>query len=204
MILSHIKIIGSLVYRTRRALRDNKDFLKGIDVYAFADNCFLNDELNLWHYPGTHNEISSVLRVIENPEFKFPALLNFQPVKQTISENETVVYYNLAFVAPVLKNWTTEQREEQVFDKVLRTIYAEFMRQISKCGYFVPFIGMPSHSMYEIFTTGKSSAQVMSTYGDHLDAIEIHNLKLTLNTSECNSRVQKIDEENYLVTKNLT
>lgn len=206
MTVSPIKIIGSLVYRTRQALNDNKEFLVRLKSYEYAPNCLIDGKFSFWHYPGTPNEISNVLIKIGNQpngiRLKYPSVFNFQPVRQEKSSNHTTMYFNLAFVGLVLSEWLTEQREAEVFDKLLRPVYDEFMKQIVRSGYFQLGYGFPSHQYYEVFTTGNNSGVLLERYGDYIDAIELHNLKLTLNKSLCEKDLIKMEKEYSLVTEN--
>lgn len=193
-------IIGSLVYRTRENLNKDSKFLSNLRKYAFVDNCISNGKLNLWHYPGTMNEISNVLLQLNKHRkggfLKFPSVLNFQNIKQDRG-NTTVLHYNLAIVAPVLSEWLTEERESQAFELLLRPIYEEFLRQITLSGYFNLDYGTPSHTCYEVFTTGDSSGVMLERYGDNIDAIELHDLSLELKLNDC--KHSKISEENKKV-----
>ena len=205
--ISPIKIIGSLVYKTRESLRTNQSFLYGLSACKYRDCFFKNGEFNLWHFPATANEISntflSIGKAIDGCTDKFPALFNFMPVEQTYyranSVNRIRLTYNLAFVAPVSSPWTTEQREVFVFEPVLRPIVDEFMKQISNSGYFDTNFGFIPHSRYEVFTTGDNQDErIKGRYGDYMDAIELHSLQLTLNNL-CNSDLKKIEKENSLI-----
>lgn len=203
--ISANKIIGSLVYRTREELRKDKTFLAALeDDYTFAPNCFFQGLFNFWHFPGTHNEIGKVLidfnKHPEDAKLKYPSLFNFQNIRQIRDGQRTTLFYNLAFVAKVKAGWLTEQREKEVFETLLRPIYKKFMEQIRKCGYFnIGFSDYPPHEYWEVFTTGSNQGELLKRYGDHIDAIEVHNLSLVLKDL-CDSRLQRIDYENDLVT----
>lgn len=198
--ISANNIIGSLVYRTREALNKNNRFMKALSDYAFVDNCVVGGKLHLWHYPGTMNEISDILLNLNKHRnghlLKFPSVLNFQNIKQERG-SETVIHYNLAIVAPVLSEWFTEDRESQAFDLLLRPIYDEFLHQIKISGYFNLDYGTPQHTCYEVFTTGDSTGVMLERYGDNMDAIELHDLRLELKPSLCNS--DNIKRESKLV-----
>lgn len=204
--ISANKIIGSLVYRTREALNGNKEFKEALKKYMFSRNCLVRDKFSLWHYPGTPSEISTCLLKIgehhNGSRLKFPAILNYQTIKQDRGE-ETVIHYNLAIVGSVKSDWTTEQRENQVFDLLLRPVYDEFMKQVQACKWFANGYDTPSHEYYEVFTTGSSSSDLDKTYGDYIDAIELHDLRLTLNSKLCDKDIKVIIDENNLVTSDI-
>lgn len=196
-----------LVYRTREALNANPSFLENLKQYVYYQNCYVNDKFLFWHYPGTDNEISNVLLEIgknkNGARLKFPAILNYQSIRQQRDGLDATIYYNLAIAGSIRSDWTTEQREVQVFDKLLRPIYAEFMRQISRCGYFKIGYGYPPHTYYEVFTTGKNATDLAIRYGDHIDAIELHNLELTVKYNLCYKDAEKIESDNSNVTKDI-
>lgn len=200
--ISPIKVIGSLVYRTRESLRKDKKFLSGLKGYTYA-NSLISDNINLWYYPGTHQEIKNVLLTLdkhkEGKKSKFPGLFNFMAVKQTIAGLNRSMVFNLAFVAPVNSEWTTEQREAEVFERVLRPIYQEFINQVIKSGYFKIGYGTPSHTYYEVYTTGNNGGELIKQYGDHIDAIELHNLQLILKDCYTPEIIEKIEKDNQLL-----
>ena len=202
--ISPNKIIGSIVYRTRESLNRDSDFIGKLGSYYYSRNCYVKNSFTLWHYPGTNNEISNILLEIgqhrNGSYLKFPAILNFQPVRQEKRGNSTTLFYNLAIVGSVNPKWTTEQREHEVFEKLLRPIYSSFMNEIQRCGYFNFGYGLPSHSYYEVFTTGDATGGIIEKYGDAIDAIEIHNLSLEVKQI-CNRDIAKIDNENSNVTQ---
>lgn len=205
--ISPNKIIGSLVYRTRQALNNNPAFIAALHEYMYSPNCLVDHCFSFWHYPGTPNEISAALLKIgehvNGSLLKFPAVLNFQTIRQEKKAGTTTVSYNLAIVGSVQSEWTTEQRETQVFDRLLRPIYEEFMNQVARSNYFLlPYGGAP-HACYEVFTTGSNSSELINRYGDYIDAIELHNLTLTLRPTLCARDQKTIETENLLVTENI-
>jgi hypothetical protein len=128
---------------------------------------------------------------------KFPSIFNFQSVKQERG-SETTLHYNLAIVAPVRSEWLTQERDEQTFELVLRPIYEEFLRQITLSGYFNLDYGTPPHTCYEVFTTGDNSGIMLERYGDNMDAIELHDLRLELRNS---CQKETIKRESKMVLK---
>jgi len=198
------KIMGAIVYMTREALRNDRKFLDALSCYEYAPSCIYKDLFSFWHYPGTFNEVSSTLLSIKDvkdgDKLKYPALLSFHPIRQEITETTTITY-NLAFIGSSLDRWTTEERERETFDLLLRPIYRTFLDQLRKSLYFnLPLSGIP-HVMYEVPTTGREKGVLIERYGDCIDAIELHSLKLTLHPNTlCNaSRIREIEEKNKLV-----
>lgn len=207
MMFSPNKAIGSIVYRTREVLNNNTSFKEALRGYLYSPNCLVNDTFSLWHYPGTQNEISTALLKIgehfNGSKLKFPALLNFQTIRQDKSGNEIKLHYNLAIAGVVKSTWATEDREVELFDLLLRPIYEEFIKQIKQCGWFNVDYGVPPHSYYEVFTTGNNYSELQNVYGDYIDAIELHDLQLTVKQNLCDRDLKKISNENMLVTSNI-
>lgn len=191
------------MYRTREALNNNASFLSNANEYPFYPNCIMGDMFSFWHYPGTYNEISTTFLAVKDKIFKYPSLLSFHPVRQQLDGQSRLVTYNLAFAALSDSNWTTEQRDAKVFETILRPIYTEFIRQIEKSKYFrnLPFGYLP-HDYYEVFSSGDNQGVLIEKYGDHIDAIEIHNLRLDIKKL-CDGDIQRIERENELVTKQI-
>lgn len=198
MIVSANRLIGVLVERTCAALNGNSSFKEGLKGYAYSGDCLVDDRFLLWYYPGTNNELSNLfLSMGEGGSMKFPGVLNFQSVRQERSGGDVTLYYNLAIVGSVLSEWTTEEREQEVFDRLLRPVYEEFMKQLGSCEFFDQGYGGLAHSYYEVFSTGGSSSRLKNRYGssvrvgelhdfygDYVDAIEMHDLKVRVRQRE--------------------
>lgn len=203
MRIAPTKIIGSIVYRTREALRGDSIFLSKLEEYNYHSNCFLNGLFSFWHFPGTGEEISRVVQKLGESNLgcvKYPSLFNFHPIRQNIGK-ETTYTYNLAFVSLTNSEWLTEEREEQVFAPLLRPLYNEFFNQVKRSGYFKLGFGDIPHECYEVFTTGNNQDElIQGRYGDYIDAIEVHNLSLTLKKL-CDKDIERIELENKLVTE---
>ncbi len=194
--------IGSLVHRTAQALNKDRGFLDGLAAYDYAPTCMAGGRFHLWHFPGTHNEISGVMislgKHLEGGRLKFPAILDFHPIRER-RELSNTVYYNLAIVAPVRPEWTTQERDAKAFAPLLRPVYAEFMRQVRHSPLFTTGYDL-THDYYEIFTTGSNAGAVKDLYGDYVDAIELHNLALIANPRLCWQDYEKVKEDSDAVT----
>lgn len=201
------EIIGSLVYRTNSALNNNTVFLDNIQKYMYYNALVENSKLHLWHFPGTANEISQVFQTLSKDsligcKMKFPGLLNFQGVIQehNAQPGVTVLRYNLAIVAPVLSEWTTQYREMQVYKLVLKPIEDEFINQIKKFRHIqIPMEGLRYASSY-IPTTGRALNSIMKIqYGDFVDAIEFPNFTIKV-LKTCDGMSEIIVNESIRVT----
>lgn len=213
--ISHIDIIGALIYRTREALNkrkgneDTKFFAGAKEHYKYYASLFdLPNKMHLWHFAGTQNEILSTLEMIgksDKPSAKtFPCVFNFQSTVEThgVGRDGLVQYdFDLAIAAPVDSKWTTEQRNRTVHKYVLEPIYDEFMRQIKKCGWFqIPTGGIDFNRM-KVFTTGTSFREAVKTqYGWYIDTIQLTNFRLRLNPNVCEADIVLIEKEAELVT----
>jgi hypothetical protein len=191
------KLIGSLTYRTREVLRNNQAFLTSLERYRCVSTCFANDnKFSLWHYPGTHGEISAAFLNIDDGRLKFPSILNFNPIKEVVSAQNVTYTFNLAFVAPTFSEWCTEEREAQVFELLLTPVYKEFLRQVVLSRYFVTNYGDVPHTRYKVFTTGKASDGIIEHYGDYIDALEVHGLTLKGKTCYTPGEIARMRDEN--------
>lgn len=131
----------------------------------------MDGKFGFWHFPGTQAEISAVLlklgEAVNGSMLKFPAVLNFQSIRQQRKGDAVTLNYNLAIAGSVKSTWTTREREAELFERVLRPVYDEFMRQAALSGYFLTDYGLPPHDYYEVFTTGGNAAQIKDLYGEH-------------------------------------
>ena len=194
MILSVNKIIGSAVYRTREMLNKDQSFIDGLSKYNFSGDCLFDDKFHLWYYPGTPEEISGILnqlnKITEGQKLKFPAVFNYNTFKQTKTDKGTIVSLNLAIVARTFTEWTTGERDDKVFDTVLRPVYEALVKSLKR-----PYIRWddgfinPTHDYYEVFTTGQNK--------------ELHNLRLVISESDCERYKEEIEREHNLVLEDL-
>lgn len=207
MTISGNQLIGSLLYRTREALRNNDEFLEGLQGSPdnpYGSNYFINGLFNIKHYPGTVSEIKNTLLGLDAGaafrSHKYPACFNFVPRIEYIDNGVNYTTFNLAFTALTDANWLTEQRERYVFDPVLRPIYREFMNQCKRHMSIYPRRAqIPAHRKIEVFTTGNVSPGSLVAYPDWIDAIEIQNLQL--NYRDCHfHEYDRVIEENKLLT----
>lgn len=201
------KIVAALVYRTQSALNGDAAFLLRLkEQYPYAGNCLVNDEFHLWHYAGTHSEISATMTAIsKHPNggrVKFPAMLNFLPVRQLVDGNKTTLTLNIAIAASTNSKLNSAQRDRFVFEPLLNTLYSEFMNQIAASGYFL-YVGLPRHERYNCYTTGRYQGAIMDTYAEYIDVIEIRGLQLTLKGNICERDIARMDEDNALIMSDI-
>ncbi len=203
--ISPQRIIGALAYRTMSALNGNAPFMARLAAeYPYASNCIVNGEFDLWHYFGTHYEISqtitSIAQDINGSLVKFPSFLTFLPVEQRVNGLDKTLIYDIAIAASTNSKWTSDQRETLVFETLLRPIYDEFMRQIVTSGWFLLPAGLPTHSKFECYTTGEYSGAILNRYSEYLDAIEIRGLQLPLKRADiCEVEVRQMGEDGAII-----
>lgn len=211
MTASSNEIMGSLIYRTSQALNKNQKFIDAIKKYRYWPAIVNDDKFHLWHFPGTQQEISQSFQElgkdsINGSKLKYPAILSFQGIyeEHEFTQGVTLKRYNLAIVAPVLSDWTTQQREEQVYKLVLRPIEEELIRQIESCEYLQTPVGRFPYVSAYIPTTGNALNSVMKVqYGDFIDAIEFPNFTLKALNSVCTTMSNKIIDESKKVTEEI-
>jgi hypothetical protein len=202
------EIIGSLVYRTREALNKNSAFRQGLNGYPLQPSITDSEgNVNFWHYAGTFAEISE--KYLNMADFascrvKFPAVFNYQAVRETTDKDGTVTLeYNLVFVTAVKPEWQTETRTDKVWKPVLSPIYEEFMRQVKRSGFFALNPGGIPHTLYRIPTTGRSITEnVRLIYADYMDAYQLSGLRLKVRNI-CEKDLLLIASENKKVVEQL-
>jgi hypothetical protein len=199
------EIIGSLIYRTAQALNGNSGFMSAIGKYKYYTTITHNDVFHLWHYPCTGQEVSHVFQYLgkdsmTGAKMKFPSVINYQGVIQEHASGYTTMRFNLAIVAPVLSEWTTQQREEQAYKLVLKPVEDEFIRQITKAAYIQSPVGKFPYTSVYVPTTGQALNSMMKImYGDFLDAVELPAFTVKV-LPVCKKYEDVIIEENKKVT----
>lgn len=198
------QIIGSLIYRTREALRNNANFIDAAMASPFGPNYFIDGKFNLLHAPGTISEIKNLMleldKTQEGRQHKFPAVFNYEQKLRMTANRITTIRINLSFVAITDKDWRTETRERYVFDPILRPVFSEFFNQVRKAEYLKRPLTTDISRWYEIFTTGSYSETSFVPYGDWLDAIEIRDFDLLF--YDCAGQLDDIIiQENNLLTQ---
>lgn len=218
--ISHVDIIGALVYRTRQALNKvsngavNSAFYESIyPEYKYRESMFDNNgNVHLWHFPGTQNEITETIEKIGKDALSamlcFPCIYNYQCVDEThglYSDESVQIDYDLAIAALVDSSWTTQERDRIVHRLILEPIYEEFIRQIRLCGWFQVPLGGLSFRRMKVFTTGSSLHSALRTqYGWYFDTIQLTDLRLRLNVLTCENDIDTILSESEKVTDSLT
>lgn len=200
--ISPNKLLGSLIYRTREKLRKDKKFIRNVLNSPYGKNCFPNDEFNIMYYPGTISEIKNILFDIDKGmamrSHKYPAFFSYMSVEENFDVYRTLVY-NISIVGLTDKDWLTEQREEYVFDPVLRPIYEEFKNQINSHVAIVRYDNrIIPHRKYDVFTTGRVGEALVVEFPDWIDAIDLRNLTVRIPLCDDRYYSQIVEEYNKL------
>jgi hypothetical protein len=209
-VISPVHLIGSLVYRTREALNKNPRFLEQIREYKFYDSITQDGKTQLWHYPGTTEEISNTFLNFDDfksCKFKFPSVFNYQGTKQRKGDKLgiTTIWFNLVFVVPVDSGWTTGEQDDQVFNLVLRDICSEFFNQIKQSRYFQLSMNGPTYELHDVYLNDEKTAEsVQRLYNDYMAGIQVASLQLPVIDTICEKDLLLIEEENKKVTEQLT
>lgn len=117
---------------------------------------------------------------------KYPLVCLFQDFVEDI-ENNYIVSANIHIVIcnSTKPDYKAKERYEHNFKPVLYPIYNELMNQFQKHGDVIGYF--PKQQKIDRLFWGKSSlyGNKANIFEDYLDAIEIINLKLNLNTINC-------------------
>jgi hypothetical protein len=153
----------------------------------------------VFYQHGHIREISQTLQSYSaTSEFrsrKYPAVFLLQDFAERVGAKygEVGVRLMLLIVAESGSEYRSPERYEKVFKPVLYPIYGELMRQIGKDARLsVPYGGAPHDKVDRLFL---SSALVEHTtkgeallFNDHLDAIEVSGLELSIQADQCNNK----------------
>jgi hypothetical protein len=213
--ISEHKILGSLIYRTAQALNDNTAFNQNInhlneqlrEQYPFYDAMVKTGRLNLWHYPGTIEEIQSQYLYLDSnrPDksavLKYPSVLSFTSIEQKFTKDYRVIQYNLSFITKSVSGWTTQQRDKYIFEPFLTPIVEEFIHQVDLADYWVKGI---EYTVYNVPTTGNTlGSSIKLRYGDYIDAVELPKFIIRVMTNICDQNQSQIEKESIKVTSDI-
>lgn len=200
------ELMGSIIFRTAMALNKNKLFIHGLKEYKYFGTVVRDDQFHLWHFPGTLQEISQAFQFLSKGGeigscLKFPAVLSFQGIDAYHKGDYITLRYNLAIIAPVLSQWTTQDREAYCYKPLLREIEAELINVINKHELVNVGVGGLQYNSVYIPTTGNALNSLMKVnYGDFIDAIELQDFTINFIASGCEANYQKIITESIGVT----
>ncbi|GIV35399.1 MAG: hypothetical protein KatS3mg031_2934 [Chitinophagales bacterium] len=114
---------------------------------------------------------------------KYPLVALRQDFEEQHSNGIVTYVLNLAILEYTDKNYTAEQRYENVFKPILYPLYEGLIIAMRQSGFFWPgFMGIPPHTKIDRPYWGVqfSEKNARNIFNDPLDAIEIVNLKVNL------------------------
>lgn len=179
MQLSQIDIINIL---TKRTFEAKKSYYQKLGIE------------NLYCYSGTQDEISNLLMDLSKNgnQSKYPAIFNILPARQVVSGNKRDFYNTICIVSPVRPDAKSEEREKEEFETIIRPIYDEFMKQVFNADFLtITEYGIPEHTYYDNYAVANEQSVILEKYGEYISAIEIHNLKLTIDSNICENTIKQ-------------
>lgn len=114
---------------------------------------------------------------------KYPLVALRQDFEEQVSNGLLTCTLNLAIIDFTDKNYTAEQRYENVFKPVLYPLYAKFIIALRQEGFMWPgWQNAPPHTKIDrpFWGIAQQEKNVKNIFNDPIDAIEILNLKLSL------------------------
>lgn len=92
---------------------------------------------------------------------------------------------NIIIANHTKESYTAQERDAKNFDNILRPLYYEFLRQISKHPAFTEYTERQiPHNMTERYFWGIDE-HTKNAFGKYIDAIDITNLSLNINWNYC-------------------
>lgn len=208
MTISLKYIIGSAIYDTLKLLLKDATYCNSIDNYKFelglqnSDDTEIDLSSNPQVYPFFYNgSIDEIIGIYNNSTYlgeeyfyqnRYIGIWNIVPSKIEKIGNETIFDVELMFIAPVLKEWDSTQRELFLFEPILDKIKEQFLYCISKNQYVkVSNTGLD----YQEERGYNIQSELYNELGDYVSALKL-SFKLRVLTTECEKHYEKI-KNNY-------
>lgn len=145
---------------------------------------------------GDWDYISNVLQVMSTSVTtmgkRYPIVCLRSPYTELRGGKTREVRLELLIAVNTLKDYTNEQRENTSFEEVLRPVYTLLMEEINRCEHVkAPYQGGVRHEYIENYRYGRKGVEDGDgkPFRDFIDAIEIHNLSLTIKDIDCYGKV---------------
>jgi hypothetical protein len=161
-----------------------------VDAKLFART---TDPFHVWFDYGRYIEITK--RLTEKQQGTTEALKRFPliwlviPYDETYGETDQVCELtNLQIIIATQTkiDSTTPQRMADNFIPRLFPIYEELIKQIKLSGYFSEIgYNVPHIKTNQPYWDGKDGAQQANMFNDYIDAIQLKNIRLTVNETTC-------------------
>jgi hypothetical protein len=117
---------------------------------------------------------------------KYPLIALFQDFPERVINNYSIeVNLNVVFCKSTLPEYKAKERYEKNFYPYLYPMYSEFVKILSKHKNTSRYY--PEYTKIDRLFWGKNGlyGNTGNTFNDHLDALEIVNFKILINTINC-------------------
>lgn len=116
---------------------------------------------------------------------KYPIIALFQDFTETMGETQTVqstTELNIVIATQTQSDWKASERYTNTFKTVLYPLYNLLLKHIDSSGWFAISPGLIPHDKIDRLFWGRSGlyGNEGNIFSDHLDAIEIQNLSLSM------------------------
>lgn len=173
-----------------------KDVVTKVDIALYNDGLGSKPAFpHIYYLHGHPLDIVSVLqKKVESPDAKdkrFPLIALFQDFRESIGKVPgyySEVSLNLAIITISRQEYDSAQRYTNILKPVLYPIYYELLKQVElSTAFTMTQYEAPEHDKYDRLYWGKQGLYGNSgnTFNDYVDAIEIQNLKLRVNSINC-------------------
>lgn len=118
---------------------------------------------------------------------KYPLIALRLPLTQEVMNDDVnCAVVNIAIMECTEKNYTSEERYDNVIKPVLSPIYERFLLAIENSPY-ISLVGTPQHKRIDrlFWGTEQKEGNVKYIFNDPLDAIELIDLKLNIIEKNC-------------------
>lgn len=178
-----VEVIGEIVNQTNIALNKNAEFMAG---YIEAVGAAQDTTFELFYQFGKRFEIAQTLvEYTKSPltnSLKFPRLCLFTDISEDHSDDITsyTATLNIAIITATNNSMLSDERLETNFKPILLPIYRAFIDCVNNSRYVR---GGAKYEKKDCYFWGAvtKDGHVSNDYSDYLDAIELNNMKITIN-----------------------
>lgn len=186
-------IISNVALATQQRLASSQEFLEALAKYPFAGNVLKANggEFPIYFYPTTVSEIQRQFSLLTSKtgsqfKYKFPCILLILDTPIEFGEAEPKAVLDISIATQSNSEWPSYERDFKVFKPLLRPIYSEFVKQLSKSLYISrPTKGFRYTYVERFNTSTDLMKDAVKIYGSSVDAIELIQLELRLTNLEC-------------------
>jgi hypothetical protein len=182
-----LNIVGK-IRRVVELMREDSDVIEVMQTYFSTARISPENLATLPGFlPGHLIEIRNRLIAKEkdpvNKFLKYPCVALRLDIPELVRGDVVDYRLNIAILTYTNRNWSAEEREENVFVPILHPLYGLFMKSIKNSGLF-QWQGLqkyPEHTKVDRYYWGTEGPQGNSAamFADPLDAVEMLDLKLS-------------------------